>query len=166
MLVVSAHAGDFVWRGAGVIALATARGGRATVLCLTFGERGESAKAWRAGNSPAEIKQLRRKTLGADIRFLDAGDYPLVESPELVDRIVHVYREVVPTSVFDTKRKAMECLPVQQHMWDYYTDLAKRRGVQIPTACSGNCSPPRCDIVGCAAWSPRPGCVMSPNCTR
>jgi 4-oxalomesaconate hydratase len=206
LLVVSAHAGDFVWRAAGAIALATARGDRAKVLCLTFGERGESAKAWRAGKSLEEIKAIRREeatnaatVLGAEIEFLDAGDYPLVESPELVDRIVHVYREVNPavvlthpladpyngdhpaaarmalqarvlaqaigydapgeplgappvfffephqpeqcdfkpdvlldiTPVFDTKRKAMECLPAQQHMWDYYTDLAKRRGVQV-----------------------------------
>jgi 4-oxalomesaconate hydratase len=35
------------------------------------------------------------------------------------------------TDVFERKRKAMECLPAQQHMWDYYTDLAKRRGVQL-----------------------------------
>lgn len=206
LLVVSAHAGDFVWRAAGAIALATARGDQATVLCLTFGERGESAKAWREGKDLEEIKELRRaeassaaRVLGADITFLDAGDYPLVESHELVDRIVRVYREVTPTvvlthpladpyngdhpaaarmalqarvlaqaigyeapgeplgappvfffephqpeqcdfrpnvllditPVFDTKRKAMECLPAQQHMWDYYTDLAKRRGVQL-----------------------------------
>jgi 4-oxalomesaconate hydratase len=25
----------------------------------------------------------------------------------------------------------MECLPAQQHMWTYYTDLAARRGVQL-----------------------------------
>jgi 4-oxalomesaconate hydratase len=206
LLVVSAHAGDFVWRAAGAIALATARGDQATVLCLTFGERGESAKAWREGKDLEEIKELRRaeatnaaRVLGAAIQFLDAGDYPLVESADLVDRIVRVYREVTPTvvlthpladpyngdhpaaarmalqarvlaqavgydapgdplgappvfffephqpeqcdfrpnvllditSVFDTKRKAMECLPAQQHMWDYYADLAKRRGVQL-----------------------------------
>ena len=33
--------------------------------------------------------------------------------------------------MFATKRQAMECLAAQQHMWDYYTDLAKRRGVQL-----------------------------------
>jgi 4-oxalomesaconate hydratase len=206
LLVVSAHAGDFVWRAAGAIALATARGERARVLCLTFGERGESAKAWREGKNLEEIKQLRREeatnaahALGAEIEFLDAGDYPLVDTPELVDRIVRVYRELTPsvvlthpladpyngdhpaaarmalqarvlaqavgydapgqplgappvfffephqpeqcdfkpdvlldiTAVFDTKRKAMRCLPAQQHMWDYYTDLATRRGVQL-----------------------------------
>ncbi|HJQ46968.1 MAG TPA: PIG-L deacetylase family protein [Amycolatopsis sp.] len=206
LLVISAHAGDFVWRAAGAIALATSRGQRAKVLCLTFGERGESAKAWREGKKLDEIKAQRRGeaesaagVLGAEIEFLDAGDYPLRETDELVDRIVHVYREVAPsvvlthpladpyngdhpaaarmalqarvlaqavgydapgdplgappvfffephqpeqcdfkpnvlldiTDVFDTKRKAMECLPAQQHMWDYYTDLAKRRGVQV-----------------------------------
>jgi 4-oxalomesaconate hydratase len=35
------------------------------------------------------------------------------------------------TEVFAAKRQAMECLAAQQHMWDYYTDLAKRRGVQL-----------------------------------
>jgi len=33
--------------------------------------------------------------------------------------------------VFAVKRRAMEALVAQQHMWDYYTDLARRRGVQL-----------------------------------
>lgn len=206
LLVISAHAGDFVWRAGGSIALAAERGERAKVVCLSFGERGESAKAWRAGRTLKEIKEIRRTeaenaaaALGAEIEFLDAGDYPLQESAELVDRLVGVYRELNPsvvlthpladpyngdhpaasrmalqarvlaqavgydapgeplgappvfffephqpeqcgfvpqvlldiTAVFDKKRAAMECLPAQQHMWDYYTDLARRRGVQL-----------------------------------
>ena len=206
LLVVSAHAGDFVWRAAGAIALAAERGRRAKVLCLTYGERGESARAWREGKSLEEIKAQRRDeatnaaaVLGAEIEFLDAGDYPLRHTDALVDRIVGVYRDLDPavvlthpltdpyngdhpaaarmalearvlaqavgypapgeplgappvfffephqpemcdfkpqvlldiTSVFERKRRAMECLPAQQHMWDYYTDLAKRRGVQL-----------------------------------
>ncbi|MEE6170283.1 MULTISPECIES: PIG-L deacetylase family protein [unclassified Mycolicibacterium] len=106
LLVVSAHAGDFVWRAGGAIALASARGQRVTVVCLTFGERGESAKAWREGMSLDAIKGLRRSeaeaaaaVLGADIRFLDAGDYPLVESAQLIDQLVHVYRDTSPTVV-------------------------------------------------------------------
>jgi 4-oxalomesaconate hydratase len=205
-LVVSAHAGDFVWRAGGAIALAAARGEKVTVVCLSYGERGESARAWREGTSLEEIKRLRRAEaeqaaviLGADIRFLDAGDYPLRETPELTDELVRVYREVTPTvvltharedpyngdhpaaarmalqarvlaqaigypapgeplgappvfffephqpemcgfapqvllditEVFATKRKAMESLPAQRHLWDYYTDLATRRGVQL-----------------------------------
>jgi 4-oxalomesaconate hydratase len=35
------------------------------------------------------------------------------------------------TSVFPVKRRAMEALVAQQHMWDYYTDLATRRGMQL-----------------------------------
>jgi 4-oxalomesaconate hydratase len=105
-LVVTAHAGDFVWRAGGAIALAAARGERVTIACLTFGERGESARAWREGRSLEEIKAMRRteaeaaaEALGADVRFLDAGDYPLLATPELTDRLVHLYREVQPTVV-------------------------------------------------------------------
>ncbi|MCU1413754.1 MAG: hypothetical protein JWN80_1094 [Microbacteriaceae bacterium] len=205
-LVISAHAGDFVWRAGGAIAKATARGERAVIVCLSFGERGESASEWLKGTKLDEIKAIRRAeaeaaaaALGAEIEFLDAGDYPLLESPELVDRLVQVYRRVVPTVVlthplvdpyngdhpaaarmaiqarilaqaigypaageplgappvfffephqpeqsdfkpnvllditdaFAAKRAAMECLGAQKHMWDYYTDLAVRRGVQV-----------------------------------
>jgi 4-oxalomesaconate hydratase len=206
VLVISAHAADFVWRAGGAIALSASRGERVKVLCLSYGERGESASAWRAGRTLEEIKALRRAEaenaaaiLGAGIEFFDAGDYPLRESDELTDRIVGVYREVSPsvvlthplsdpyngdhpaagqmalrarvlaqaigypapgepigappvfqfephqpemcgfkpevlldiTPVFEVKRKAMECMAAQQHLWDYYTDLAKRRGTQL-----------------------------------
>jgi len=205
-LVISAHAADFVWRAGGAIALAAARGEQVTVVCLSYGERGESASAWRAGKTLDEIKVARRTeaehaagTLGAGIEFLDAGDYPLRRSDDLTNRLVRIYREVSPdvvlthplrdpynqdhptagqlaldarvlaqaagypapgepigappvflfephqpemcdfkpdvlldiTPVFDTKRKAMECMAAQQHLWDYYTDLAKRRGTQL-----------------------------------
>ncbi|MDQ1204910.1 PIG-L deacetylase family protein [Microbacterium sp. SORGH_AS_0862] len=106
LLVVSAHAGDFVWRAGGAIAAATMRGERATVVCLSYGERGESASQWLAGKSLEEIKEIRRaeaeaaaSALGADIEFLDLGDYPLRESPEAVARLVDVYRRVQPTVV-------------------------------------------------------------------
>jgi 4-oxalomesaconate hydratase len=206
VLVISAHAGDFVWRAGGAMALASSRGADVTVLCLSYGERGESARAWREGKQLAEIKALRRdeasraaEVLGAAVEFLDAGDYPLTESTELVDAIVHWYRRIEPavvvthpladpynpdhpaaarmalqarvlaqaigyeapgeplgappvflfephqpeqcdfkpqvlldiTEVFERKRQAMECLKAQEHMWDYYTDLARRRGVQL-----------------------------------
>ncbi|GAA1726324.1 PIG-L deacetylase family protein [Microbacterium paludicola] len=213
LLVVSAHAGDFVWRAGGAIAAAAQRGDRATVVCLSYGERGESASQWLAGKPLDEIKQIRRAeaqaaadALGAEIEFLDLGDYPLLESPEAVQRLVDVYRRVRPTVVlthpladpyngdhpaaarmalqarvlaqaigvansdgsyptkddiigappvfffephqpeqsdfkpdlllditeaFPRKKAAMECLPAQKHMWEYYTSLAVRRGVQL-----------------------------------
>jgi 4-oxalomesaconate hydratase len=35
------------------------------------------------------------------------------------------------TPVFAAKRTAMECMGAQEHLWEYYTDLAKRRGTQL-----------------------------------
>lgn len=106
MLVLSAHPGDFVWRCAGAIALAVVRGERVVIGCMSFGERGESAALWRRGYSLEQVKAHRRteaedaaKVLGAEIRFYDAGDYPLVETPELRAGLVHLYREVQPSVV-------------------------------------------------------------------
>src|SRR3954462_4496895 len=86
LLVVSAHAGDFVWRAGGAIAAAVLRGERAVVVCLSYGERGESASQWLQGKGLDETRALRRDeaeaaaaALGAEIEFLDLGDYPLVE---------------------------------------------------------------------------------------
>ena len=85
LLVVSAHSADFVWRAAGAIATATANGGTATVVSLSFGERGESGELWKEeGQTVERVKAIRRREaetaagiLGADVVFLDRGDYPL-----------------------------------------------------------------------------------------
>ncbi|MEV6346289.1 PIG-L deacetylase family protein [Actinoplanes sp. NPDC051851] len=105
-LVLTAHPGDFVWRAAGAIALAVSRGQRVVIGCMSFGERGESASLWRKGYTLDEVKAHRRseaeqaaKTLGAEIRFFDADDYPLVETPELLQGLIDLYREVQPTVV-------------------------------------------------------------------
>lgn len=206
MLVVSAHAADFVWRGGGAMALYASRGHRVTLVCLSYGERGESARYWRQGMDLEGVKAARHAEveqaadiLGAELRSFDAGDYPLVETPDLLDRLVKVYRDVQPTvvlthtrndpwntdhefahrlatkariiaqapgydpgsqvigappvflfephqteycdfkpdvllditEVWDTKLSAMRCMEGQEHLWDYYTDVAKRRGVQL-----------------------------------
>jgi 4-oxalomesaconate hydratase len=105
-LVVTAHPGDFVWRAGGALALAASRGQRAVIACLTFGERGESASAWRAGNTLEQVKAIRRaeaeeaaNILEAEVRFFDAGDYPLRETPELLTGLVDLYRELQPGTV-------------------------------------------------------------------
>lgn len=205
LLVVSAHVGDFVWRAGGAIALYARRGHDVNIVCLAYGERGESARYWRVGMSLEEVKTARRdeaekaaSVLGAEIHFLDANDYPLVETPELLDRVAAIYRKTRPTvvlthterdpwnkdheaahrlalqgriiaqapgyagegdplgappiflfephqteysgfmpdvllditEVWDTKLEAMHCMDGQTHLWDYYTDVARRRGVQ------------------------------------
>ncbi|WP_045746280.1 PIG-L deacetylase family protein [Actinoplanes rectilineatus] len=105
-LVLTAHPGDFVWRAGGAIALAAARGGRVVIGCMSFGERGESASLWRKGYSLDQVKAHRRgeaeqaaEVLGAEIRFFDADDYPLVETRELLHGLIDLYREVQPAVV-------------------------------------------------------------------
>ena len=206
VLVVSAHAADFVWRAGGAIALYHSRGCRVRVLCLSFGERGESERLWREpGMTLERVKEARRaeaeraaEVLGAEIRCFDLGDYPLRPTEQLTDELVAEFRRLQPTvvlthalsdpyngdhpqaarltldarvyaqaagypsdekklgappvflfephqpemcdfkpqvllditSVFDRKRKAMECMNAQEHLWEYYTQLALRRGTQ------------------------------------
>lgn len=205
LLVVSAHVGDFVWRAGGAIALYASRGHTVNIVCLAYGERGESAGYWRMGMDLDEVKATRHEeaekaaaVLGAEIRFFDADDYPLIETPELLDSLARVYRETRPTvvlthtekdpwnkdheaahrmalrarivaqapgydpegepigappvflfephqteysgfmpnvllditEVWEKKLEAMHNMEGQTHLWDYYTDVAKRRGVQ------------------------------------
>ena len=107
LFVISAHSADFVWRAGGAIALYTRRGFRACIVCLSYGERGESAKLWKeAGMTLERVKAVRRKeaenaasVLGGEPVFLDAGDYPLRSSSELLDQLVDLYRDVRPEFV-------------------------------------------------------------------
>ena len=135
-LVVSAHAADFVWRCAGAIALHVEKGYRVTVLCLSYGERGESAKLWKQeGMTLERVKAARRDeaekaaaALGVeDIRFFDLGDYPLELDRPAKDRLVDLLREVQPAfilshSLYDpyntdhmyTTKVLMECRMIAQ----------------------------------------------------
>ena len=207
-LVISAHSADFVWRCGGAIALHQAKGIDVTIVCLSFGERGESAKLWKdAGATLEGVKAARQveaeraaTALGAhDIRFFDLGDYPLEMDLEAKDRLVDLIREVQPefmlshslddpyntdhpyatkmalecrmiaqawghnpgetvlgapqlylfephqsemcgfkpdtildiSEVWEKKRAAIECMDGQQHLWDYYTNVAQNRANQF-----------------------------------
>lgn len=106
-LIISAHSADFVWRAGGAIALYAQRGWNVHVLCLSYGERGESAKMWREpGMTLDRVKQGRQDEarraagiLGASISFMDCGDYPLRVDDAALLRIVDVYRELRPEFV-------------------------------------------------------------------
>ena len=104
-LVVSAHSADFVWRAGGAIALHAKLGYNVTVVCLSYGERGESAKLWKLpGMTLEKVKSERRKEAEAaaaalnvqDIQFFDLGDYPLEMQRDAKDRLVDVIRAVSP----------------------------------------------------------------------
>jgi len=106
-LVVSAHSADFVWRAGGAIALYASRGWKVRIVCLSFGERGESAKLWRQpGMTLERVKADRRREaqaaadlLGGEVEFFDLGDYPMRVPPEAIDRLVDVYRSLQPAFV-------------------------------------------------------------------
>ncbi len=109
LLVVGAHAADFVWRAGGVVALTTAAGGEARVLALSYGERGESGELWKDPDQTVErVKEIRHgeaeraaAALGAEFECLDRGDYPLEVDREglvaLADRIRAFAPDVVIT---------------------------------------------------------------------
>jgi 4-oxalomesaconate hydratase len=104
VVVISAHSGDFVWRAGGAIALSAQRGSPVHVLCLSFGERGESQGLWKQDGMTVErVKEARRAeasaaadVLGASIEFLDLGDYPLRVDEAATGRIAGILRERQP----------------------------------------------------------------------
>jgi 4-oxalomesaconate hydratase len=107
-LVVSAHSADFVWRAGGAIALHAEQGLDVTVVCLSYGERGESAKLWRQpGMTLDRVKSERQaeaeaaaRALGvADIQFWDLGDYPITLTQESLFRLVALMRTIRPSFV-------------------------------------------------------------------
>ncbi len=106
-LIITAHPGDFVWRAGGAIALHARKGYRVKILCLSFGERGESQFAWKSSGVKMEDVKAQRKdeaigaaeVLGAEIEFFDAGDYPLRTTPCMLDRAVDVFHELKPAFV-------------------------------------------------------------------
>lgn len=113
-LVVSAHSADFVWRAGGAIALHAKQGYNVHIVCLSFGERGESAKLWRKGADMTEsrVKAARRDEaqaaadiLGASVEFFDIGDYPMRADTEVLLRLADVFRRVQPEFVLSHSQK-------------------------------------------------------------
>ena len=83
-LVISAHAADFVWRCGGAIALHAAKGYEVTVVCLSFGERGESAKLWKEpGMTLERVKAARRAEAEKAAKALGVHDLDLLRPRRL-----------------------------------------------------------------------------------
>jgi 4-oxalomesaconate hydratase len=104
LLVVSAHAADFVWRAGGAIASVTAAGGSAHVVALSYGERGESGELWKTpGQTEQNVKRTRHEEatraaelLGATFEGFDLGDYPLVVDDIAIRRLVDAITSFAP----------------------------------------------------------------------
>lgn len=128
-LVVSAHSADFVWRAGGAIALHAAKGFEVTVVCLSYGERGESAKLWRQpGMTLERVKAERQKEAEAaakvlnvhDIQFWDLGDYPITLSQDSLFRLVDVMRAVRPAFILTHSKE-----DIYNHDHPAVTDFAQ-----------------------------------------
>lgn len=104
ILVIGAHSADFVWRAAGAIAVVTSNGGKATVVALSYGERGESGELWKQpGQTVENVKRIRHaeasqaaEALGASFICFDLGDYPLNVDQEGMTRLTELIRETAP----------------------------------------------------------------------
>jgi 4-oxalomesaconate hydratase len=107
LLVVSAHAADFVWRAAGAIATVVAGGGTAHVVALSYGERGESGELWQeAGQTEERVKEIRHAeaeaaaaALHSSFASFDLGDYPLTVDAAAVQRLTALICELEPQLV-------------------------------------------------------------------
>lgn len=107
ILVIGAHSADFVWRAAGTIAVITSQGGSASVIALSYGERGESGELWKEANQTLEnVKRIRHEeakvaaaTVGADFHCLDLGDYPLNMTDAAIAQLVSIFENFAPNLV-------------------------------------------------------------------
>ena len=104
LLAIGAHAADFVWRAGGALALTAANGGTASVIALSYGERGESGELWKEqGQTVENVKRIRHgeaeraaAALGASFRCLDLGDYPLEVAGDALTALTDAIRELAP----------------------------------------------------------------------
>lgn len=104
IMVIGAHSADFVWRAGGACAVTTTNGGEASVVALSYGERGESGELWKEeGQTIENVKKVRHgeaeraaHALGATFECLDLGDYPLDIDVEALKLISDKIREFAP----------------------------------------------------------------------
>jgi 4-oxalomesaconate hydratase len=104
LLAIGAHAADFVWRAGGALAVAASKGEQASVIALSYGERGESGELWKEeGQTVENVKRMRHAeaeaaaaALGAPFTCLDLGDYPLQIDADALAAITDTIRAFGP----------------------------------------------------------------------
>jgi 4-oxalomesaconate hydratase len=107
MLVISAHAVDYVWRAGGVIAKSVQAGWDVNVLVLSLGVRGESASLWsEQGQTYENVARIRRgeslaaaEILGCRLHFFDLEDYRLNITEDVLMNMVRKIREFQPSII-------------------------------------------------------------------
>ena len=105
LLIVSAHAADFVWRAGGTIPKYVKHGGNVSLVILSYGVRGESNDLWNLeGQTIDNVKKVRhgeveaaRKHLGVEnIEIWDYEDYFMEFPSERLERLVRKIRKERP----------------------------------------------------------------------
>ncbi|WP_199912296.1 MULTISPECIES: PIG-L deacetylase family protein [unclassified Lysinibacillus] len=107
VLVVSAHAADFVWRGGGAIAKYVKNGANVQLVILSYGARGESNDLWNVeGQTLENVKATRKEELLAAAKCLgltedkieiwDYEDYHMAINDERMEQLTRKIREVKP----------------------------------------------------------------------
>lgn len=107
MVVVSAHAADYVWRAGGTIAKYVQMGWEVNILVLSMGVRGESAELWRAGNQTYEkVESARREesmnaaeVLGCKLHFFSLEDYRITITSDVLNDMARHFREFQPSII-------------------------------------------------------------------
>jgi len=108
VMVFSAHSADFCSRAGGTIAKLTRDGADVKVVSLSYGERSESGGLY-TGNQSYTLEEIRRirheeataaaEILGAEIVFLDWGDFGFSFTPERAKELVHHIRAFKPDAI-------------------------------------------------------------------
>lgn len=108
LLIVSAHAADFVWRAGGTIAKYVKHGANVSLVILSYGARGESNDLWKLeGQTLDNVKTIRRGEIEAAAECLgvknyeiwDYQDYHMDINNDRIDQLVQKIREVKPTDI-------------------------------------------------------------------
>ncbi len=108
ILVIGAHALDFLWRCGGTIAKYTKNNHDVKVINITYGERGESDGVWEMNPdiTEREVKEIRKKEaeaasgiLGAKLDFLDWSDHLLTVTREQILELSKTIKEYQPSII-------------------------------------------------------------------
>lgn len=152
VLVVSGHAADFIWRAGGTIANYTAAGCEVKVICMSFGQRGESESVWKAnpGITEDEVAALRKpesegaaKALGCQIQFYNLQDHLMVIEKDTIMQLAKDIREFNPDIVLthsaydpfnpdhDNVHKAVLAALRSANVTGTFPDIPKTKQVEI-----------------------------------
>lgn len=121
VLVVSAHAADYVWRSGGTIAKYIKGGAEVHVVVLSFGIRGESNDLWKQEGATYEsvkATRLAETTKAAEIlgirniEFWDLPDYPMAPAlnEEVRERLIRKIRAVQPSIIITHDKNGSDIL--------------------------------------------------------